>query len=401
MPAETGAPGAMVRALLPRYRKVLGVAVIEDAEISWSRVVGAPADRMFEAGSISKPVTALAALLLVAHGRADLDEDVNSQLTSWQLPGPCRVSLRQLLGHTAGTGVPFFPGYPQDAPLPTLVQVLDGAAPAITPTVRASAGRHGAFRYSGGGYAIIQQLISDVTGLPFADAARSLVIEPLEMTRSTFEQPLPPQLASAAARPDWHSYPEAGAAGLWTTPADLARYVCALQAAQAGRTSAIPAAVAAQLLAPHARLPVRGEWNVLPLLGVRPPDACGLGMFLHGDDRFSHIGGAASFFSVLTASAADGTGAIVMTASNPAPFPFRLLRAISAEHGWTGFRQPARKRLAGLPGLRRLTHRSASASESGRPRAAADPAHCGADDGEPLLRQLPVAAVGSDHIQAL
>jgi CubicO group peptidase (beta-lactamase class C family) len=346
-----------VTALLQRYRKVLGVAVIEDATIGWSRVVGAPADRLFQAGSISKPLTALAALLLAARGDADLDADVNQLLTSWQLPGPGRVSLRQLLGHTAGTGVPFFPGYPQGAELPTLVQVLDGVAPATTAAIRASAAGHGTFSYSGGGYAIIQQLICDVTGLPFARAAHNLVLEPLQMTRSTFEQPLPPDLAPAAARTDWHRYPEAGAAGLWTTPADLARYVCALQGALAGRVSPIPAEVAAQLLTPYARLPVRGEWNVLPALGLRPPDACGLGMFLHGDDRFSHTGGAASFFSVLTASTADGSGAVVMTASNPAPFPFRLLRAISAERGWTGFRQPAGKRLNGLPGVRALVRR--------------------------------------------
>lgn len=175
------------------------------------------------------------------------------------------------------------------------------------------------------------------------------------MTRSTFDQPLPPHLRQAAARHDWHIYPESAAAGLWTTPADLARYACALQAALTGRPSPIRPQVAAQLLTPHTRLPAKGEWNLLPLLGMRPPDTCGLGMFLHGDDRFSHIGGAASFFSVLTASTVDGTGAVVMTAANPSPFPFRLLRTISHEHGWTGFRQPARKRLHGLPGIRNLT----------------------------------------------
>lgn len=74
---------------------------------------------------------------------------------------------------------------------------------------------------------------------------------------------------------------------------------------------------------------------------MRPPDSSGLGMFLHGDDRFSHVGAAASFFSILTASTKDGTGTVIMTASNASPFPFKLLRAISDEHGWTGFRQPA------------------------------------------------------------
>jgi CubicO group peptidase (beta-lactamase class C family) len=242
--------------------------------------------------------------------------------------------------------------------VPALGQVLDGVAPSVTPAVRADPATRGRFRYSGGGYAVIQQLITDITGLPFADAARALVLEPLGMTRSTFEQPLPPHRSPAAARHDWHVYPESAAAGLWTTPGDLARYACALQAALAGRPSPVRPQVAAQLLTPHARLPAKGEWNLLPLLGVRPPDSCGLGMFLHGDDRFSHIGGAASFFSVLTASTKDGTGAVVMTAANPAPFPFRLLLAISEEHGWTGFRQPPLKRLHGLPGIRNLTQPS-------------------------------------------
>jgi len=355
MPASAYPPGESVTALLRRSRTVAGVAVIAESGIVWSRAAGGPPDRLFQAGSISKPVTALAALELAARGQADLDGDVSQQLTSWQLPGSPGVSLRQLLGHTAGTGVPFFPGYRQRADVPSLGQVLDGIPPAATPAVRADPARHGRFCYSGGGYAVIQQLICDITGEPFADAARALVLDPLGMTRSTFEQPLPSELRPAAARGDWHIYPESAAAGLWTTPADLARYACALQAALAGRPSAIRPQVAAQLLTPHARLPAKGEWSLLPLLGMRPPDSCGLGMFLHGEDRFSHIGGAASFFSVLTASTQDGTGAVVMTAANPAPFPFRLLRAISDEHGWTGFRQPARKRLHGLPGIRNLT----------------------------------------------
>jgi hypothetical protein len=128
-----------------------------------------------------------------------------------------------------------------------------------------------------------------------------------------------------------------------------------VQAALAGRPSPIRPQLATQLLTPHTRLPATGQSNLLPILGIRPPDSCGLGMFLHGDDRFSHIGGAASFFSILTASTTDGTGAVVMTAANPAPLPFRLLHAISAEQHWTGFRQPTLKRLNGLPGIRNLT----------------------------------------------
>jgi CubicO group peptidase (beta-lactamase class C family) len=354
MATATSSPGKSLLPLTQRSKKVFGLAVIEEFSVAWSQVVGGPQDRLFQAGSISKPVTALVALELAARGRADLDGNVNEQLVSWHLPGSGAISLRQLLGHTAGIGVPFFPGYPQSAAVPTLRQVLDGTAPSATPPVRSDPRHQGSFRYSGGGYAVIQQLIADVTGLPFAHAARTLVLEPLGMTHSTFEQPLPVGFRPAAARHDWHIYPEAAAAGLWTTPGDLARYVCALQAALAGHPSAVRAETAAQMLTPHAPLPAKGEWNILPILGMRPPDSIGLGMFLHGDDRFSHLGGAASFFSALTASRHDGSGAVVMTASNASPFLFKVLRAISDDQGWSGFRQPARRRLHGLPGIGHL-----------------------------------------------
>jgi CubicO group peptidase (beta-lactamase class C family) len=251
-------------------------------------------------------------------------------------------------------GVPFFPGYPQGTEVPTLPQVLDGISPSATPAVRVDPAKHNRFCYSGGGYAVIQQLIADITGLPFPQAARRLVLEPLGMPRSTFEQPLPTGLRPAAARPDWHVYPESAAAGLWTTPAELARYACALQAAWAGGQSPIRREIAAEMLTPRLPLPAAGEWSVLPLLGIRAPDSCGLGMFLYGDARFGHFGGAASFFSAVIASKQDGSGVVVMMASNASPFLFKLLRAFSDEQGWTGFHQPAWKRWQGLRGLRYL-----------------------------------------------
>jgi|SRR5271154_594065 len=302
-------------ALLEQPGKVFGVAVIADQRIAWAQTRGCPPGTVFQAGSISKPVTALVALRL----GLGLDDDVNDYLTSWSVPGGRRVTLRQLLGHTAGAGVAFCPGYRQDAPVPTLVQVLDG----LPPTVGAAPDR---FRYSGGGYAIVQQLITDATGSPFASVARELVLGPLGMASSTFEQAPP----GTPARPDWRIYPEAAAAGLWTTPEDLARFVCALQAGTGGGV---------EQLTPHARLPFRGEWRLLPLLGVRPPDSGGLGMFLHGADRFSHVGGAGGFLSVLTGSLKDGSGAAVMTAENSVRFPFQLLRAVSDGQGWTGFKR--------------------------------------------------------------
>jgi CubicO group peptidase (beta-lactamase class C family) len=343
MTAQKSSPSAALTALMeqPGAPEVFGVAVVDNFDVAWSRIVGGAPDRLFQAGSISKPVAALVALELAARGEIDIDADVNERLVSWQLPGPRRISLRQLLGHTGGAGVPFFPGYPQGTAVPTPLQVLDGRPPAVTPAARSDPAALDEFCYSGGGYVVVQQLIADVTGLPFAAAARSLVLENLGMMRSSYDQPLPVSLRAAAARDDWHTYPEAAAAGLWTTPGDLARYVCALQAALAGRSCAVRPETAAMIVTPHVPLPASGDWELLPTLGVRPPDSYGLGLFLEGSDRFSHAGGAESFFSMITGSRHDGSGAVVMTASDASPFLFGLLLAISDEHGWSGFRCPA------------------------------------------------------------
>lgn len=192
---------------------------------------------LFQAGSISKPVAALAALRLVEQGKLSLDEDVNAKLVSWKVPGneftkEQKVTLRRLLTHSAGLTVHGFPGYAAGAQVPTLVQVLNGEKPANTPAIRVDTVPGRLWRYSGGGYTIMQQLLIDVTQKSFPELMRQLVLEPAGMKHSTYEQPLPPARAGEAAtahdangqpvKGQFHTYPEMAAAGLWTTPTDLA-----------------------------------------------------------------------------------------------------------------------------------------------------------------------------------
>ncbi|HEY1894919.1 MAG TPA: serine hydrolase domain-containing protein, partial [Terracidiphilus sp.] len=120
----------------------VSIAVIHEGKIEWARgfgvreLGGSPvnAETMFQAGSISKPLAAMAALRLVQVGKLSLDADVNTYLTSWKFPsdiaaGGKAITLRELLTHTAGTTVHGFPGYASNEPVPTLVQVLNGEKP--------------------------------------------------------------------------------------------------------------------------------------------------------------------------------------------------------------------------------------------------------------------------------
>jgi len=204
---------------------------------------------LFPACSVSKFVTALGVLRLVQDGRLDLDRDINDQLRSWQLPaedgltGP--VTLRQVLGHVAGLSEFRHPGYRRGAVLPSLADILSGAKPANTPAVRRERPAGGEFRYSCGNFTVIQQLVVDVVGLPFAEAMRQLVLDPLGMADSGFDHDLPERRPpgevahghDADGQPiagGWWVFPEQASSGFWCTATDLAKVSAEVVRAAAG-----------------------------------------------------------------------------------------------------------------------------------------------------------------------
>jgi CubicO group peptidase (beta-lactamase class C family) len=219
----------------------VSLAVVKDFKIDWAKGYGF-ADReaevpittetLFQAASISKPTTGLAVLKGVEDGLLSLDTDVNTMLKSWQIPeneftDSVKVTIAQLLSRHGGVTVSGFPGYTTSEDLPTLIGVLDGLPPANTPPIRVDMVPGTQWRYSGGGYCILQQLLMDTLGKPFPEIITEIVLEPVGMINSAFEQPLGDERAPYAATAylrggnrgegKWHVYPELAAAGLWTT----------------------------------------------------------------------------------------------------------------------------------------------------------------------------------------
>jgi CubicO group peptidase (beta-lactamase class C family) len=308
-------------------------------------------DTLFQAGSISKAVAAFGALRLVQEGKLSLDADVNTQLRTWKVPEnqftkDRKVTLRSILSHTAGLTVHGFPGYAVDAPLPTLVQILDGVKPANTSPVRVDFLPGSKWRYSGGGYTVMQQLLLDVTCQPFPDLMRDTVLKPLGMTNSTFQQPLPQNLAPLTAsgyfaddkpvKGRWHIYPEMAAAGLWTTPADLARFAIAIQQSLAGETNPVLSQSMTRTMLTHQKNDdLLGAFRLL-VLSHKGGD--GLGLFLDGSDkklRFSHTGRDAGFDASLLACAATGKGAVIMINANDHSGTIdEILAAIAKKYDW-------------------------------------------------------------------
>jgi CubicO group peptidase (beta-lactamase class C family) len=332
----------------------VSVAVINNYQIEWAKgygtadaTAGTPVtgDTLFQAASMSKPVTALAALKLVEQGMLDLDSDVNKQLKSWHVPEneftrEHAVDLRGLLSHTAGLTVHGFPGYNVEDPLPTVPQILDGMKPANTAPVRVNKAPGQGFRYSGGGTTIVQLLLTDVTQRRFADLMRDMVLGPLAMSASTFEQPLPEHRWSQAATAHdeqgkpiagrWHIYPEQAPAGLWTTPSDMARYAIEVQLAHEGKSAKVLSReMTDKMLTPQGDGPV------------------GLGPFLvarGATRRFEHSGGNEGFRCHYVALLDRGQGAVVMTNADSGNRTVNeITNSIAVAYSWPDFLPPERE----------------------------------------------------------
>ncbi len=333
---------------MAHYRvPAVSIAIIQDCRIVELRAFGAatpgrPATprTLFQAGSLSKTFTAVAALRLVEQGEFTLDGDVRPLLTSWRLPdSPLLeghpVTLRALLSHTAGINQEGGVGYPRGAPLPTLREILDGRPPANTDPIRVMAAPGSAWNYSGGGYYITQALMQDVTGTPYPQLMGRLLLRPLDLRDSHFAQPLDERLeprAATAAGPDgtalpggWRVNPELAAGGLWTTPTDVARLLIAMARSIRGEGGAIlTPPLATQLMTRGL-----GNWGLGVDLG-RPG----------GARHFGHTGHNIGFVSEYVMYPDTCQGAVVMTSADQGGWLVtETLRAIGAAYGWPD-RQP-------------------------------------------------------------
>ena len=343
-----------------KYYNVAGVSIafFGDGKILWTRTYGyadiaeqkpVTPETLFQAGSISKPTTTLAALRLVQDGKLGLDEDVNSRLTEWAVPENeftrvQKVTLRRLVSHTAGLNVHGFDGYASGEPVPTVLQVLNGEKPANTPPIRVETVPGTTWRYSGGGYTILQLLLTETQHKPFPQILHDLVLRPAGMTHSTFQQPLPESRRAESATPyrgdgkpvdgGFHTYPEMAAAGLWTTPSDLSLMAIEVQKEHAGESNKILSKeMARQMLSPQ-----KDHWGLGFAIGDPGPKLL-----------FGHGGSDEGFESRLEAYTELGQGIAIMTNGARGDELIReVLCAVAEEYGWPDF-HPDEHVLAKIP----------------------------------------------------
>jgi CubicO group peptidase (beta-lactamase class C family) len=330
----------------------VSVAVIREFEIHWAKGYGVAdvetgamvdTETMFQAASISKPVTAMAALKAVQDRLFSLDDDINDVLESWELDGgeftrDRPVTPRSLMSHVSGLGDGFgFPGYAPTDPLPTTVQILDGHELSNVGPVFMERPPMTFMEYSGGGVTVMQLAIADARGRDFTDIMRDDVLEPIGMANSSFAQPITPENDRNAARahdgngrsmgPKWHVYPEQAAAGLWTTPTDLARFAIEVQKSAVGESNRVLSRTTVQ--------------EMLSPVGVGSY-AVGFAVSRIGEGwYFSHGGGNWGFRCTLLAHKVKGYGFVVMTnGQQGGALTNEIARRVQAAYGWDSMAEP-------------------------------------------------------------
>ncbi|MFT5718505.1 MAG: CubicO group peptidase (beta-lactamase class C family) [Oleiphilaceae bacterium] len=339
----------------------VSIALVNNGQIEWARAYGVNTagskqittpTTLFEAASISKAVSAMAALHMVEQGKLKLDGDVNQQLVTWQVPEneftkDKKVSLRHLLNHSAGINVHGFIGYDSTKKIPNLLAILDGKAPANSEPIRVVNVPGTEWHYSGGGYSIIQLLMTEASHQSFPQLMQETIFTPLKMTHSLFTDTLSPAMSNHAVSAHrgngkeiqgrWHHYPELAAAGLWTTPSDLAKIIIEVQQAEAGKSNKI----LSRQITNNMLTRVLGE--------------TGLGFYVEQfADRtsFSHSGGSEGFRVHLYGYTKTGQGAVIMTNSdNGAALIEEIFASIAAEYDWPDFKVTQKTMIAADPAL--------------------------------------------------
>lgn len=354
-------PSTILERMLKHNVKGLSIAVIHNYKIAWAKAYGwadeaekklMTTETLFEPGSISKSLNAVGILKLAQDKKVDLDADINTYLTSWKFPYDSlsngkKITLAHLLCHTAGLSTHGFPGHDIHESMPTVIQVLDGDKPAVTPAVRSMFEPGLKFQYSGGGTTISQLILTDVTGQSYDSWMYENVLKPIGMVNSTYAQPPAKEkqhlCASGYSRDGspvsnkFHVYPEQAAAGLWMTPSDLCHYIIDMQLAYEGKSSNVLSPEMVKLhLTPYNNGPTA------------------MGTFIQDHDGalyFEHGAGNDGFCGDFYGSLADGYGVVIFLNNEEGAILNEVINSVAKAYDWKNFyRAPRHKKSIDVSG---------------------------------------------------
>jgi CubicO group peptidase (beta-lactamase class C family) len=334
----------------------VSIAVIHNYKVEWARGYGfadlsekrpVTDKTLFQAASISKSLNSLGVLRLVQEKKLDLDSDINKYLVTWKFPYDTisknkKITLTNLLSHTAGVTIHGFPGYAKGEVLPSVPQILEGQKPANTEAVRSSEEPGINFNYSGGGTTITQLIVTDITHQPYDNYMQKNVLEPLGMNESSFRQPPRKELEKILAtgyKADgkevpgkYHIYPEQAAAGLWTNPGDLGKYIIETQLAYSGQSAKV----------------INQQMTKLRLTPIVQDAA--LGTFVNSRvtgsyKYFNHNGGNEGFSCTAIGCRDSGDGVVIMINSDNGSIIEEIANSVATVYKWKDYYLPEIKKV--------------------------------------------------------
>ncbi|TAE40825.1 MAG: serine hydrolase [Runella slithyformis] len=343
--------------------KGLSIAIVNDYKIEWAKGYGFADEKekrkvdintLFEPGSISKSINALGALKLVQNNKININADINTSLKSWKFPydSICKdkkITLANLLSHTAGLNVHGFMGYDRNSSIPSLTAILDGKSPSQSPAIRSSIEPNKVFQYSGGGTTISQLMIEDASNQPYHKYMQENVLKPLDMNNSFFNQPPPndklKQLATGydsdgnEIKGQFHVYPTQAAAGLWTTPTDLAKYMIDIQLSIKGQSNKV----------------VNKDFALLHTNRYLQNEDVTMGSFRqerNGEAYFFHDAANDGFRGLYFGSIEGGKGVVVFVNSDIGDVIYELLNTVANVYNWQGFDKPEMLKTIRIDGVK-------------------------------------------------
>lgn len=320
----------------------VSIAFFEKDTITWQKTYGysnlsdsikVTPNTVFNGASLSKPVTALAALNLVEKGILTLNDDVNKYLKGWKIPEnefteQEKVTLKRLIGHRAGFERYVQSSYFPNEALPTIEQMLSGVKPSVDPPVSVVYVPGQKQVYSNPGYSVIEKLIEDVTDKEFDNVINELIFEPCDMNNSSFKQPIPKHLSQQMATGytndlepyPYKLFPYKAAGGIWTTPTDLANFLVTVLEDHHASTNTI--------------LSKRMTDSVF----AKTPTRLGFAKIYNQDSPdllFEHWGSNSGFTCYLLGSLNNKQGVVIMTNSdNGMSLMSYIARAVAVAYDW-------------------------------------------------------------------
>jgi CubicO group peptidase (beta-lactamase class C family) len=337
----------------------LSIAVIHNYKLEWARGYGwadsanqipVTTQTLFQAASISKSLNALGVLKLAQEKKLNIHEDINHYLKSWHLPESNfttdkKVTVYNLLNHTGGLNVHGFLGYGKGDSIPSIIQILNGEKPAKSEAIKSHVAPGTKVEYSGGGIEISQLIVMDITHEPYEKYQWDEVLKPLGMRNSFYTQPPPKNKTAFLAsgydtngkeiNGGYHIYPELAAAGLWTNPTDLSKFIIETQLSYEGKLNKI----LSQRMTEEMLTPFKGS------------DA-GLGVFIDsiGNRKYFQLGGSnEGFKSQYFASLTGGDGVVIMVNSDQDEILHDVINSVAQAYNWKDFYKPQKRKTVNVP----------------------------------------------------